>query len=156
MRAGDPERPAADMAQELGLSRERVRQHLIALGLPTRGRRGATGYRRSLFRAAPALRPTTYRLRAGHRKRKGRVGAAGELSVAVDLMARGWDVFRSLAPDAPFDLAAWDGARFLRLEVKASTSQPSRSRSPRYDVLAWVQASGAVTYQPAVPVVRGV
>lgn len=35
MRAADPNRAAADMARELGISREAVRQHLVALGLPT-------------------------------------------------------------------------------------------------------------------------
>jgi len=35
IRTKNPNKPAGEIAQELGISRERVRQHLIKLGLPT-------------------------------------------------------------------------------------------------------------------------
>ena len=46
------------------------------------------------------------------------MGAIQELRVAVDLMSRGWAVFRALSPSSPFDLAIYKDKKMLRLEVR--------------------------------------
>lgn len=48
----------------------------------------------------------------------GTVGAINELRVSVDLMARGYAVFRALSPSCPCDLAILKDDNLIRVEVK--------------------------------------
>ena len=81
------------------------------------------------------------------------VGAAHELLVAADLMKHGFDVFRSMSPNADCDLAILDGHTLYRVEVKtgyrARTGHlyhtPPRHR--RFDLLAIVEDNGQITYR---------
>lgn len=49
---------------------------------------------------------------------KGTVGAISEILVSVDLMKKGWDVFRSLSPASNCDMLAIKNDVILKLEVR--------------------------------------
>ena len=80
-------------------------------------------------------------------------GAAGELVVAADLMAMGWDVYRALSPAAPCDLVILRKGRVLRIEVRTgyrvadgsvrAVEQPQDAG--RYDVKAII-VDGDISY----------
>lgn len=80
-------------------------------------------------------------------------GTLAEMLVSVDLMKRGWLVFRSIDGKAPYDLIATlrgggNLAPIVRIEVKAH-----RTGSPdwiKFDVLARVDPDETITYQPAI------
>jgi hypothetical protein len=77
----------------------------------------------------------------------GTVGAIAELAVAVDLMDRGYEVFRALSPSCSCDLAVLMNGTLIRIEVRsgylrnASTkllfSKPARDDG-RFDIYAVV------------------
>lgn len=48
----------------------------------------------------------------------GTVGAISELLAAVDLMKKGWSVFRSLCPSSEYDLIAEKNDEIFLLEVR--------------------------------------
>lgn len=48
----------------------------------------------------------------------GTVGAISEILVAIDLMKKGWDVYRGLSPASYCDLIAIKGEATLKLEVR--------------------------------------
>lgn len=50
----------------------------------------------------------------------GTVGALAEMAVAVDLLERGYEVFRSVSPAATCDLVVLLGTRSLRVEVRTA------------------------------------
>lgn len=87
----------------------------------------------------------------------GTVGALHEMVVAVDLMRRGWHVFRALSPSCPCDLVAFtpDGAP-VRIEVRTSHRNSMggilRTRTPkdagRQDMFADVMHDGVIHYDP--------
>ena len=60
-------------------------------------------------------------------------GAISELRVAVDLLARGYDVFRALSPNAPCDLAVLREGKLIKIEVRtchvSSTGKPYKTLS---------------------------
>lgn len=130
-RERNPQAPAADIARDLGVSRERVRQALIALGFPTRVAR--TRARNSL-RYAVAIPPHT-------------VGAVCELQVASDLLQRGFHVFRSVSPHAPCDIITMVGGKLFRVEVRAA-KRGACSTHGEYDLLAAVNQDGTIIYSP--------
>ena len=47
-------------------------------------------------------------------------GAISELRVAIDLLAKGYDVFRALSPNCPCDLAILKDHKLLRIEVRTT------------------------------------
>ena len=47
-------------------------------------------------------------------------GALGELRVSIDLMRRGYEVFRALSPSSPCDLIAMKDGKVLRIEVRTA------------------------------------
>lgn len=53
----------------------------------------------------------------------GTVGAIAELVIAVDLMKKGYEVFRAMSPSASCDLLVCKGGKFLRIEAKTATRQ---------------------------------
>jgi hypothetical protein len=66
--------------------------------------------------------------------RKSRVGAVSELRAAAHLMQQGFDVFRCVAPHAPFDLVAHRDGTLYRVEVKTLSKPAKDSYSP---VIGW-------------------
>jgi len=77
----------------------------------------------------------------------GDIGAASELLVAADLMAKGFRVFRNLSPNGPVDLLANCGSgRIFRIQVKtADTACKNFDEKIKNDVLAQV-IDGRVRY----------
>lgn len=84
-------------------------------------------------------------------------GAVGELLVAVDLMKRGFDVFRALSPSSSCDLAFVNKGRLIRVEVRTGylrsdgkvsfyTSKRDEGRSDLYACV--VHASNTIHYVP--------
>lgn len=85
----------------------------------------------------------------------GVVGAISELIVTIDLMQRGFEVFRAVSPACSCDLAALRGGILTRVEVRTGTRYMTgsvsyslaESEKGRHDVLA-VVVDGKVTYTP--------
>ena len=86
-------------------------------------------------------------------------GAMHELLVAVDLMRCGFVVYRSMAPNAPCDLAILKEKKLIMVEVttghrntKNSLIYPSHKKNSHiFDVLAVVEYTGRITYYPDKP-----
>ena len=84
------------------------------------------------------------------------VGAAHELLVCVDLMRRGYHVFRAVSPSSPCDLVVFRGdEKPLRIEVRTAARSvggkiyiPADKGTERYDVKAWVFHDGDIMYVP--------
>lgn len=130
-RERNPQAPAADIARDLGVSRERVRQALVALGYPTRVARTRA---RNPLRYSVPIPPHT-------------VGAVCELQVAADLLQRGFHVFRSVSPHAPCDIIIILNGRMFRIEVRAAKRGVCATHG-EYDCLAAVNPDGFITYSP--------
>jgi len=86
----------------------------------------------------------------------GTVGAINELRVAVDLLIRGYSVFRALSPNCPCDLVLLIDHRVFRVEV--TTGHRSSNGRPyfpikdplRYDILA-VVFPDSIVYSTVLP-----
>jgi hypothetical protein len=82
--------------------------------------------------------------------RRAHTGAANELLVASDLIKKGYDIFRSESPHAPFDLVAHKDGVLLRIEVRTgqrlANGKTSVGRFGHWDVLAIV-VSGRIEYE---------
>jgi hypothetical protein len=86
----------------------------------------------------------------------GDAGALAELVVTVDLMRRGWHVFRAVSPASPCDLVIVRGATIRRVEVRMARKTSlgefqawtSRVCQDRHDVLALV-CGVEIEYRPA-------
>lgn len=82
----------------------------------------------------------------------GTVGAISEMVVAVDLMKKGYAVFRSLSPACFCDLMAVKGDSSLRVEVKTGyESETGRVHFPKsnrpFDILAtYVRETERIVY----------
>lgn len=93
-----------------------------------------------------------------HRLSPGNVGAAHELVVTVDLLRRGYTVFRNVGPHGPADLVALRNRKALLVEVTTcnvnndgSLAYPRKDDDAHFfDVLALVTHAGEVTYVPAL------
>ena len=87
---------------------------------------------------------------------KGTVGAIAELRVSMDLLSRGYQVFRALSPHASCDLAVLQGDHLLRIEVttayrsSAGTITSPQHNPQSYDVLARVLPD-MIIYSPPLP-----
>jgi len=98
----------------------------------------------------------------GHGLSPATLGAAHELVVCVDLMRKGFSVYRSVSPSAPFDLVAARGVDLKRVEVTTGsiyyndaeeratfrTYHNKHGQEHKYDILAIVTHDGAITYSP--------
>lgn len=133
---------AAAMSRTLGVSRERVRQLLLELGLPTTtSRSDSRGMMRTV--RANGLPPRT-------------VGTVAEMVVAADLMARGAKVFWPLQHTPSCDLVAlWDyGRRIERVEVRSGKREGKRllynqtTTPDKHDRLAVVCQDAEISYLP--------
>ncbi len=76
---------------------------------------------------------------------RGTNGAASELIASVDLLKRGYAVFRAVSPHCPCDLVAMRDGVCLRVEVRTGTLNLSTSNvaipvrdADRFDLLAVV------------------
>lgn len=78
-----------------------------------------------------------------------------ELLVALDLMRKGYHVFRALSPACPCDLAVVSGGTTYRIEVtsgyrakngRVATPADKAKQSHKYDVLAIV-VDGEIIYR---------
>jgi hypothetical protein len=84
-------------------------------------------------------------------------GALSELRACVDLMSRGFHVFRAMSPSCPCDLVAWDAdGRIVRIEVKTASRNSStgvlyRAGTSRnqFDVACYVTRD-EVIYDPPI------
>jgi predicted AAA+ superfamily ATPase len=84
----------------------------------------------------------------------GRQGAIGETAVALDLMRRGYEVFRPLNPQATCDLLALKEGTCIRVECKVSRLSISgslyrdvRDKTDKFDLLAIITPSGKIIYR---------
>ena len=84
------------------------------------------------------------------------VGVFSELTVAMDLIKRGYDVFMSMHPNSPFDMVAHKDGKLLRVEAKTARRTQTGTltnlcdNKGKYDVLALsILSEGVVIYYPA-------
>jgi hypothetical protein len=85
----------------------------------------------------------------------GNRGAVGELSVCVDLLQRGFEVFRSVSAHASCDLIAIQGELVYRVEVRSAWMNTDSGRvyvnnrgAGRQDILAIYTAEGVSYLNP--------
>lgn len=80
------------------------------------------------------------------------VGAIGEMTVCSDLLLKGYEVFRSVAPTCSCDLIALKDSKSLRIEVKVGHRMASgglkklKTKPELHDILAIVEKTGPVHY----------
>jgi hypothetical protein len=85
------------------------------------------------------------------------VGAISELIVCVDLLAKGYEVFRAVSPACSCDLAILKDKQLLRVEVKTGYKNvvsgkllyPKNNLQP-HDILAIVVNANNITYFPCL------
>jgi hypothetical protein len=88
------------------------------------------------------------------------VGAIGELRVSVDLLAKGYEVFRAVSASCSCDLAILKNGRLLRIEVRTGyrikatgallASRNRQKDAGRQDHYAFV-LPGEIIYDPPLP-----
>ena len=131
---------ARQIAVELGVTRQRVYQLAKSVGVtltaaysddapkrPVRGARHEYGI---------TLQPSWS-------------GSVTEMTVAVDLMKRGFFVYQSIARTGPFDLLAYSDTQTWRVVVKSicSINQGIGSIKPHnHDIIARVMPDGVIFY----------
>lgn len=84
------------------------------------------------------------------------IGALNELRVAIDLLMRGYEVFRALSPSCSCDLAILKDGKLSRIEVKTGYARPDgtiplykRIREHRADILA-LALPDKIHYEPSL------
>lgn len=89
----------------------------------------------------------------------GSIGACAEMVVCVDLLRRGYDVFRSVSPNSECDLIVSHKGKLCRVEVKSARYAGRRRmeygrkrlNKTKFDVLALVfLRDNSVCYQPSL------
>lgn len=81
------------------------------------------------------------------------VGALGELEVCVDLLKRGYAVFRAVSPSCPFDLVIFKNGDYFKVEVttghigRNGKIAHAKKDKDRFDILAICTERG-IHYQP--------
>lgn len=140
LRAEQPTIRAAEIADVVGITRQRASQILRELGLPTRVKKASR-------RLSGPLRQTL----------SVSSGSAAELRVCIDLLHRGFDVFRSVSACAKCDLIMMSRTAPYRpvcVQVKAARSTKNGSLSfvkpfppDAHDVLALVLPD-RIIYRP--------
>lgn len=87
----------------------------------------------------------------------GVVGGMHELLVCVDLLKRGWYVYRSVTQSAPFDLMAFFEGKPYSIEVTTGSysSRGEVTHAPKdfstFNYLAVVTRDGKIFYEPPLP-----
>jgi len=85
----------------------------------------------------------------------GRVGSISELAVCIDLLTKGYYVFRSMSPSGPIDLIAMKDGKTLKIEVKTTyrtfsgkIKKPKHSHD-QHDVMAvFIPDEKTIEYTP--------
>lgn len=144
----------AEIAASTNVSRQRVSQIAKTRGLSVTNhwdRLQATKTPKVARRDGPRESGKSSIL-GGAKLAPGIVGAAGELIAAVDMIAKGWHVFRAVCPSGPFDLMAYKNGTILKVEVKTVSLDGKRwpSKPGDYDVMALVTPGVGVTYLPSI------
>lgn len=86
----------------------------------------------------------------------GTTGAIHEFKVAIDLMEKGYEVFRALSPACSCDLAILKNGKLLKIEVKTTYRLRSgkivypKIKNPKYDILVLVIRPNEIIYLPEV------
>ena len=84
----------------------------------------------------------------------GTVGAISELIVTVDMLKRGFEVFRAVSAHCSCDLAALKDGKLLRIEVKTSYRTKNtivrENDEHKADILALVLRGCEIVYKPAL------
>ena len=144
IRSEDPDATASEMARAIGVSRERIRQLLVDLGLPTTTSRTLSG---GMGRGRPQGTPSDSRT----------TGTLAEILSAHDLAAKGWHVYWPLqhTPLCDLVIVARAGGRALKVEVKSGRRvngilEYSKARLDygNHDVLVVVTRTGEIHYDP--------
>lgn len=86
-------------------------------------------------------------------------GAIHELAVSIDLMRKGWHVFRAISPACPVDLIAMRDGVIYRVQVKkgrltkaGGLSQPSLlNPNSDFDIMAISTLHDGIKYFPDAP-----
>ena len=82
-------------------------------------------------------------------------GALSELKVAIDLIEKGYEVFKAVSPGTSCDYAIWKDGKLLRLEVKSRfygcSGVMSKNPPHKADILALVYPDNLITYTPDLP-----
>jgi hypothetical protein len=142
LRAHNPNITQAMVADELGVTRQRISQACKRHGIVL-----ARGWRAPMPTAYPTLPRWQAPLNTTTK------AAVGEMTVAADLMCRGFFVYRCLSQTGPFDLLAYKDGKMLRVEVRCGVVDKrgqARCAMPipgRYDVLA-VVLRDSIVYTP--------
>jgi len=81
------------------------------------------------------------------------IGAAGELTAAVELIKMGFYVHQAVARTGPFDLIAYHDGAFHRIEVRCIRKPGQRTGVEwrEVDYLASVLPDGTVEWSPEAP-----
>jgi len=83
---------------------------------------------------------------------KGTVGTIQELYVTIDLLKKGYEVFKSISPCCSCDLAILKSGKLLKVEVTTGYGvgkiimHPPKNKD-KYDILA-VVVNGEIKYEP--------
>lgn len=87
----------------------------------------------------------------------GTTGAIQELVVSIDLMKKGYEVFRALSPSCSHDLIATKDKQCLRLEVRTGYLMPNNKLYYPKNIKTRIQADryaivvgGEVIYEPSL------
>ena len=84
----------------------------------------------------------------------GTVGAMNELKVSIDLLRKGYEVFRALSPACSCDLAILKKNKLLRIEVKTGFFTPNKKinfpKNIKADSVALV-IKDKIYYNPPFP-----
>ena len=86
-------------------------------------------------------------------------GALNELRICVDLLEKGFEVFRSVSPSCSCDLAILKDKKLIRVEVTSGWVNPqgkllrnkSKKESDKNDILATVYLGNKIDYLPKLP-----
>lgn len=82
----------------------------------------------------------------------GTKGTLSELKVAVDLIEKGYEVFRAVSPASPCDYAIMKNGKLLKLEVKSryysSAGNVFKLPPHKADILALVYPDNKIKYFP--------
>lgn len=141
----NPSITGQEAADLLGVSRQRVQQIVKKFGFAISDGRTKSAIKAVRYAAYPE---------AYDKVPKTHVGGANELLVAAYLLARGIPTYRSLTVSSRCDLIADIRGKFVGIEVKTAYKTASGHLNhgfidkTRYDVLALVDPSGAITFRP--------
>ena len=84
----------------------------------------------------------------------GTVGALQELRASVDLMIKGWEVFRALSPSSSCDLLGFKNDKMIKIEVRTGYKNEEGKifckRQNKADCLA-IALPNEIVYEPELP-----